>query len=66
MRNHQVYDDSIDREETLDEDNPAVEEDGIAFCINKTSKEAKSIKSFWNEDHVVRIFLIIKEQNKFF
>ena len=61
MRNHQVFDDSIDlAEETLDEDNPAVEEDGIAFCINKTSKEAKSVKSYWNEDHVVRVIFIIK------
>ena len=59
MRNHQVFDDSIDPEqETLNEDNPADEEDGIAFCINKTSKEAKSVKSYWNEDHVVRIFLL--------
>ena len=61
MRNHQVFDDSIDlAEKTLDEDNPAVEEDGIAFCINKTSKEAKSVKSYWNEDHVVRVIFIIK------
>ena len=59
MTNHQVFNDSIDREKTFDEDNPAVEEDGIAFFINKTSKEAKSIKSYWNEDHVVRIFFII-------
>ena len=43
MTNHKVFNDSIDREETFDEDNPAVEEDGIAFFINKTSKEAKSM-----------------------
>ena len=30
MKNHQVFDDSIDRKETLDEDNPAVEEDPFA------------------------------------
>ena len=64
MTNHKVFNDSIDREETFDEDNPAVEEDGIAFFINKTSKEAKSIKSYWNEDHVVRIFFYYKQHFK--
>ena len=55
MKNRQVLDDSIDpEEETLDKDNPAVAEDGTAFCINKTNKKAKSVKLFLNEDHVVR------------
>ena len=53
MRNHQVFDDSIDTEKlTLDEDDPATGDDWIAFSINKTSREAKSVKSYWNEDHV--------------
>ena len=55
MRNHQVYDRRI-AEEPLDEDNPAVAEDGISFCTSKTNKQAKSVKSFWNDDHVVRFF----------
>ena len=64
MRNHQVFDDSID---PVNEDNPADEQDEIAFCINKTSKEAKSVKSYWNEDHVVRIFYYKRTfQNKLF
>ena len=44
MRNHQVFDDSIDTEKlTLDEDEPATGDGWIAFSINKTSREAKSV-----------------------
>ena len=37
----------------------AVAEDRIDLCINKTSKEVKSVKSLLNEDLVVRICYLL-------
>ena len=53
MKNHKVYEEDVQEDDMLDEDYPAIAEDGISLCVNKTNPEAKSVKSFWNQDHLV-------------